>query len=146
MEKGMQKKLQVFYDGGCIVCNFEINHYIRRDKEGRIDWVDINQKGFNAENYGLHPMKVRERFHSITDSGEILDGVDSFLKIWKILGIFKLLIFLAEYKYTRNLLDLGYKIFTIIRPYLPRYKSLDCGDACAITYSTEELDRVSPKI
>ena len=140
------KKLKVFYDGGCVVCSFEINHYIKKDPKNLIEWIDINQTGFDANAFGLDPMKVRERFHSITDTGEILDGVESFLKIWKILGIFKILQILAENHYTRKLLDTGYVLFTIIRPYLPRYKSLECGEACAINYATKAGDQVSHEI
>jgi predicted DCC family thiol-disulfide oxidoreductase YuxK len=129
------KMLKVFYDGGCVVCNHEIDFYKKRDTSNKVDWVDINAMGFDASLYGLHPMKVRERFHSITLDGEILDGVESFKTIWKVLGIFKPMIFFAETKITRKAMDLGYIVFTKIRPYLPRKKAEDCGDACVVDYS-----------
>jgi len=82
---------------------------------------------------------VRERFHSITESGEILDGVDSFLRIWKTMQIFKLLILLAEWRPTRFFMDFGYIVFSKIRPYLPRRKDLSCDTgACEINYNTVE--------
>jgi len=130
------KSLQVFYDGGCVVCNHEIDFYKKRDIQNKIEWIDINLPLFSATNYGLNPMKVRERFHSITSDGKILDGVESFMTIWKIMGILKPLVFLAENRYSRSLMDLGYKFFTVIRPYLPRRKDYACEDgSCVVDYS-----------
>lgn len=137
-EKRMEanKSLQVFFDGGCVVCNHEINFYKKRDTQNKIEWIDINLPNFSAIKYGLNPMKVRERFHSITKEGVVLDGVESFKTIWTVMGIFKPLVFLAEKKYTRFLMDLGYKFFTVIRPYLPRRKDYACDDgSCEIDYS-----------
>jgi predicted DCC family thiol-disulfide oxidoreductase YuxK len=130
------KSLQVFFDGGCVVCNHEINFYKKRDTQSKIEWIDINLPGFSALNYGLNPMKVRERFHSITSEGVVLDGVESFKTIWTVMGIFKPLVFLAEKKYSRYFMDLGYKFFTVIRPFLPRRKEYSCDDgSCEIDYS-----------
>lgn len=135
----MNPKLKVFYDGGCVVCNHEINFYKKRDTNSRIDWIDINKPGFDASSFGLHPMKVRERFHSITETGEVLDGVESFVKIWKTMQIFRILILLAEWRPTRYFMDLGYIVFSKLRPYLPRRKDLGCDTgACEITYTTPE--------
>lgn len=130
------KDLKVFYDGGCVVCNYEIDFYKKKDLFHRIDWVDIHNSSFSAEKYGLDPLKVRERFHSITKDGDILDGVDSFLKIWKILQCFTVLVIMAEWKPTRYILDLGYVFFTKVRPYLPRRNYPECSDgSCAIPES-----------
>jgi predicted DCC family thiol-disulfide oxidoreductase YuxK len=135
MEMQSAKQLKVFYDGGCVVCNLEIDFYKRKDISQKIDWIDINQTGFDATLFGLHPMKVRERFHSITEDGTILDGVESFKTIWRVMGIWKPMVVFAEWKPSRMLLDLGYILFTKIRPYLPRRKDLECGDACVVDYS-----------
>lgn len=126
----MEKKLKVFYDGNCVICNWEINGYKSRDHLNQIEWINISDPSFIPESYGLDSFKIQERFHSITESDQVLDGVDSFVKIWETLQIFKILQFLANFQLTRPLFKVGYFIFTKIRPYLP--KTPPCSDNCKI--------------
>lgn len=126
----MEKKSKVFYDGSCVICNWEINSYKSQDLLDKIEWIDISDPSFIPEIYGLDSLKIHQRFHAITERGQILDGIDSFVCIWEILEIFKILQFLAKQKLTRPFFKLGYFIFTVIRPYLP--KTPPCSDNCKI--------------
>lgn len=126
----MEKKLKVFYDGNCVICNWEINGYKSQDHLNEIEWINISDKTFIPESYGLDSFKIQERFHAITKDDQILDGVDSFVEIWKTLQIFKILQFLAKFRLTRPFFKTGYFVFTKIRPYLP--KTPPCSDYCKI--------------
>jgi predicted DCC family thiol-disulfide oxidoreductase YuxK len=126
----MENKLKVFFDGNCVICNWEITNYKIKDHLNKIEWINISHSSFDAKIYGLDPFKIKDRFHSIIESGEILDGIDSFVAIWETLQIFKILQFLAKHNFSKPFFKLGYFIFTKIRPYLP--KTPPCSDNCKI--------------
>ena len=126
----MENKLKVFYDGNCVICNWEITNYKLKDRLNKIEWVNISHSSFDAKFYGLDSFKIKDRFHSINERGEILDGVDSFVAIWETLQIFKILQFLAKHNLSKPFFKLGYFIFTKFRPYLPKTPS--CSDNCKI--------------
>ncbi len=78
-------QLQVFYDGACPLCRREMAHYGRRDRAGKIQWVDIAAADFHAAAYGLDPQRVHEVMHTRTPDGRIYTEVRSFVKIWELL-------------------------------------------------------------
>lgn len=41
----MTKQITMFYDGGCPVCQREVNHYCRRDRARIVRWIDISVPG-----------------------------------------------------------------------------------------------------
>ena len=123
-------ELTVFYDGLCRVCSGEIDVYRRQVGADQIEFVDISERGFSAENEGLDPMLVKKYFHAKTRNGEIIKGVDAFVEIWRLLPKFRLLSKIAPKPGISQLLRLGYQVFVVLRPWLPRKKA-DCeGDLC----------------
>jgi predicted DCC family thiol-disulfide oxidoreductase YuxK len=77
--------LQVFYDGACPICVREIQHYRRRDREHRIEWIDIARPEFNAAAAGLDPQRLQQAMHARGADGEIHVGVEAFVQIWRTL-------------------------------------------------------------
>lgn len=135
-------QLRVYFDGLCPLCSREIELYRRRPGAERICWIDITLPGFDAIQEGLDPKRVHARFHVKATSGEVLEGVDAFVEIWRTLPSLQTLARLASLPGVRPLLRLGYAVFARIRPYLPRkVRSLECADdACRPSAS----DRRSP--
>ncbi len=123
--------LQVFFDGQCVVCSKEIQHYQKNPKSYLIDWIDISEPNFKAEAHGLDPDRVHARFHA-KERSQIFEGVEAFQKIWKVLGIFKPLNWAAESFAIRPLMNLGYDLFVKARPYLPRKKEVLCDDGTCV--------------
>jgi predicted DCC family thiol-disulfide oxidoreductase YuxK len=119
------RDLKVFYDGQCIVCSKEIDVYRRKDKNKKIEFVDISSLAFDPASEGLDPAKVKSVFHVKDSQNNLHTGVDGFVAIWDFLGIFKPLSTLAKARLGRPVLDLGYFAFTKVRPFLPRKK---CND------------------
>ena len=39
----MKKKIKVFYDGKCNICNKEINFYSKIDKKNKFEWINIHK-------------------------------------------------------------------------------------------------------
>ena len=121
-------KLQVYYDGLCKVCSFEIEHYKKQQGAGTINFVDITRPNFNAAIEGLDPFLVHKYLHAKKPNGEIVSGVETFRLIWKQLPKYNWAYNLSENIIVSAGLNLGYQVFVNIRPYLPRNKDL-CKDS-----------------
>lgn len=120
-------KLTIFYDGGCIACDTEINHYKKIDQRGLLEIIDITSPEFTAEDYKLDSKLVNESMHTIDSNGNIYKGVDSFIQIWSRIPRYRFLKRVAQINTLRPLFDLGYKGFArYIRPRLPK-KSCNNG-------------------
>ncbi len=122
--------LKIFYDGGCKVCAWEIQKYIKLDEKQALGTIDINAPGFDATVYGLDRERVQKYFHVLTPDGRVIAGVDAFVEIWKALDTapFRLAVKVAGNPLVHSILELGYAGFVRIRPYLPRNKEFDCAD------------------
>lgn len=127
MEK--HQEISVFYDGLCMLCSKEIEHYKKQPGAERIRFVDICGPGFNATQEGVDPQEVHRVMHVRRADGSLAIKVDAFIEIWKVLPPYHFAARLAKKPWTRPVLDLGYQGFSIIRPYLPRYKNLNCDDS-----------------
>ena len=130
-------QLQIFFDGGCKVCAWEVKKYLAADTLGRLGTIDINAPEFQAEKYGLDREKVQKYFHVLTSEGKVISGVDAFIEIWKVLDtpLSSLASKLGKRAPIHALLSLGYRGFVSVRPYLPRNKELVCTDGtCTISH------------
>ncbi len=128
-----QSKLRIYYDGLCPICSKEIEVYRKQNKSHRAEFIDIAAPGFDASKEGLNPDDVLEKFHVKTVDGTILQGVPAFIEIWKTLEIWKPLQVAAESKLLRPLFDVGYKGFTVVRPF---FRNIECNDDYCNTNSS----------
>lgn len=127
------KYLTVFYDGLCKVCSAEINHYKTKDRQKKVQWIDISNPSFQAQDYNLDPKKIHIEMHAIKSDGTLAIGVDAFLEIWKVIPGFLWLNKLGSTSLTKSVLKVGYTFFVKVRPWLPRYKQFQCDDHhCAV--------------
>jgi predicted DCC family thiol-disulfide oxidoreductase YuxK len=127
--------LSVFYDGSCSVCATEIEHYKRKDPEGRLILVDISAADFDPAPQGITRDEFMRQIHVIDRTGRIYRGVDAFWAIWQafpgstLLGLCGALITLPL---LNPLARLCYRAFAAIRGYLPK-RSSDCaGGTCRV--------------
>lgn len=114
-------KTKIFFDGNCIVCDMEISHYKRKAPD-LFELVDISAPGFDAKFFSLTKDSVERELHVLTPQGELLVGVDAFAHIWSRIERYRPLVFLVQLPGLYSLARIGYKFFTIIRPYLPKRK------------------------
>lgn len=121
-------KAKVYYDGLCILCSKEIDHYRRQTGSDSIEFIDITSSQFDATSEGLDPFLVHKVMHVRNPAGELKTGVDAFIAIWEQLPKYKKLATLAQKKSVRGLLNFGYRGFVVIRPYLPR-RSQGCENS-----------------
>src|SRR4051812_24211350 len=77
--------MQVFFDGACPICRREAAYWKARDRDGRIQWVDIAAPAFDAEAFGLDRQRVQLFMHVRTADGQVSTGLCGAVKIWEAL-------------------------------------------------------------
>lgn len=117
--------LNVYYDGLCMLCSREIEHYKKQKGSNAFLFTDITSKDFDAKKENVDPVLVHKIMHVKKSNGEIKTGVDAFIEIWGHLPKYKKIGQWAKKSPIKTVLNLGYQFFAVVRPYLPR-KSNDC--------------------
>ncbi len=126
--------LKVFYDGSCIVCATEIEHYLRKDLDDKLTAIDISHTDFDPVPYHISLADFMHQLHAIDQDGQIFKGVDSFWAIWQafptstVYGIMGRIIRLPV---VNRLAQIGYWLFANVRPYLPKRHQCESG-TCSI--------------
>jgi predicted DCC family thiol-disulfide oxidoreductase YuxK len=118
----------IFYDGLCIACSTEINHYRRLPGSDNFQFIDITDSTFSAQDHGIDPFLAHKVMHVRDTDGTLYQGVDAFRTIWKHIPRYQWLHRLSGTSPVRSLLEFGYTGFVKIRPYLPRKKA-DCSNS-----------------
>ena len=121
--------IYVFYDANCIVCDTEINYYRKQKNNDLINWVNISDHNFNPSQYQIEDLPFKQKLYAKKDN-DLYDGIDTFLLIWETLQIWHFMVKISKIKPIRKIMDIGYYLFTMIRPYLP--KRHKCDDQCQI--------------
>lgn len=80
---GQHWPMQVYFDGACPLCSREARHWKARDKHGRIEWVDIAARDFDARAHGLDPAELQKMMHARLADGRVVTQVRAFVEIWK---------------------------------------------------------------
>jgi predicted DCC family thiol-disulfide oxidoreductase YuxK len=119
----------IYFDGLCVACTTEINHYRKLKGSEKFLFVDITQSQFKPEEHGLDPFLVHKVMHVRDPQGTLHQGVEAFRAIWKELPRYQFLYKLTENSKVKGVMQWGYDFFVIIRPYLPRRKAADCSQS-----------------
>lgn len=127
--------LRVYYDGSCIVCSSEVEHYGRMDRNERLILVDISSPEFEPAPLGITLDEFMSQMHVIDRTGKVYRNIDAFWAIWQafpastFLGLLGMLITLPLVNQGARLC---YRGFARIRRYLPK-RTVDCSSgSCRI--------------
>lgn len=129
-----QFPLTVFYDGACIVCATEIEHYLKKDHGGRLVALDISTPDFDPAPYRISLEDFMQQLHAIDQDGQVFKGIDSFWAIWQAFPpstMYGVMARTIRLPLINRLARVGYRLFARIRPYLPKRNQCDNG-ACSI--------------
>ena len=107
----MKKKIKVFYDGNCKICDQEISYYKKNDIDKKFEWVNIHNSKSKINRLNLQKKELMDVLHIETESGKILKGVDAFLEIWANFKYFRFLAFFVKIKPVKRLTEIIYKIW-----------------------------------
>lgn len=126
--------LTVFYDGACIVCATEIEHYLKKDHGGKLLAVDISSHDFDPAPYKISMTDFMQQLHAIDQDSQVFKGIDSFWAIWQAFPpstIYGVMGRVIQSPLVNRLARIGYWMFARIRPYLPKRNQCDSG-TCSI--------------
>jgi predicted DCC family thiol-disulfide oxidoreductase YuxK len=76
-------RFTVYYDAACPACRREVGFYQRRDRKGRIAWVDISQGPADLARDGVTGEQALDRIHARMPDGRLITGARVFVEIWK---------------------------------------------------------------
>jgi predicted DCC family thiol-disulfide oxidoreductase YuxK len=127
--------LRIFYDGACIVCATEVEHYGRRDHAGRLLLVDISAPEFDPTPLEISRDELMYQMHAIDADGRVYRNVEAFWAIWQAFPaatIYGLLGRLVTLPLLNSLARIGYRIFASLRRYLPRRERECSTGSCRI--------------
>lgn len=102
--------VEVFYDGECPLCMKEIRMLERMDRGNRIVFTDISAPTFDASEVGLDQDTLMARIHGRLPSGELIDGVEVFRRLYSAVGMGGV-VALTRIPGISHALDLGYSVF-----------------------------------
>lgn len=125
------KKSKIYFDGACHLCSREVEHYAKKDKLHKLEFIDISDANFSAAKEGLDAKRVNQIMHLRDENGEMHLGVDAFIRIWDSIPGYAAFSKFANLPVINPLLKLGYSVFAALRPYLPKRKKDQCAtNAC----------------
>jgi predicted DCC family thiol-disulfide oxidoreductase YuxK len=104
--------VDVFYDGDCPLCMREVRMLMRRDRSHRIKFTNIAAPGFdaNAIQPGLAYAALMKRIHARLPSGELIEGIEVFRRLYDAIG-FGPLVKMSRAPGISQLLDVAYNAF-----------------------------------
>ena len=112
-------QLTVYYDGACPLCSIEIAHYKRQKGSEALTFVDASDPDSDLGE-GLTQEAAMRRFHVRDDTGTLVSGAKGFTRIWQVLPRWRPVAFVARLPGITPLLELAYRGFLPVRPYLSR--------------------------
>jgi|AACY02.3.fsa_nt_gi Uncharacterized protein conserved in bacteria len=108
--------IEIYYDGSCPLCRREIEWYRQRGTEA--EFHDISQSANLPAD--LDFKQAMERFHIRDEHGQLRDGADAFITVWRHTPGFRWLATLLSPRPIKWLLEQAYVGFLPMRPYLQR--------------------------
>ncbi|MEM8770265.1 MAG: DUF393 domain-containing protein [Pseudomonadota bacterium] len=113
------QRLTVFFDGDCPLCQREIGYYQKQQGAEEISWRDVSGSAdLDLLPAGLSPCDARRRFHIMTPEGDLFSGAHAFAKLWTALPRFRLAGRIAEKTPFRQIFEIAYRGFLVIRPWM----------------------------
>lgn len=112
-------QLTVYYDGACPLCSIEIAHYKRQQGSEALTFVDASDPATDLGD-DLDRETALGRFHVRDGAGVLVSGARGFTRIWQVLPRWRPLVRLARLPGVTPLLELAYRGFLPLRPYLSR--------------------------
>lgn len=112
-------KSTVYFDGSCPLCRAEIGYYQRKDQYSALCFVDISEPG-GIPPEGITQERAMKRFHVRASDGRVLSGAAALVEVWTRLPRWRWAARLAGLPGVTPLLEVGYRLFLPIRPYLSK--------------------------
>jgi predicted DCC family thiol-disulfide oxidoreductase YuxK len=121
-------QLEVFFDGECSLCRREIEWLKSKNKDGKVTFVDIAARDFEATKYGKSWDEFMAEMHGRLPDGSWLVGLDTFDHLYRVLKM-GWLVRWTRWSWTRPVADWCYRWFAKNRLRLTGRKTSSCRAA-----------------
>ena len=81
--------MKVYFNNSCKICRSEINLY-KKENIQDIDWIDITDNSVAQKDTFKNNKQLLRRLH-VKENGQIIQGAEAFLYIWKKIPKYKFL-------------------------------------------------------
>ena len=76
----------LLYDGSCPICAWEKRNLSRKDKHGKMVFIDIQALGFDPAQYGASMDALMARLYAVAADGRMVQGVDTIIASYRAVG------------------------------------------------------------
>lgn len=104
------KKLTMYYDGLCPLCQAEILFLSGRNQAGLLRFVDVNSLQYSAATVGVSCQQALDSMYAQYDDGKLISGVEVFSAAYERADLPKLAWFFSRPS-LRPMLTWGYRFF-----------------------------------
>lgn len=126
-ESERSAEIEVFFDGGCPLCVREMNFLRGRDRNGRVQFTDIDDPGFQADVVGKSYGELMGQIHGRLPDGTWITGVEVFRRLYGAAG-FGPVVGLTRLPVLSQLMDVAYRLFAKHRLRITgRCSKVACG-------------------
>jgi predicted DCC family thiol-disulfide oxidoreductase YuxK len=122
-------ELTLLYDGSCPICAWEKRNLGRKDKHGKLAFIDIQAADFRPEQYGTTMEALMARLHGVRADGRVIQGVETIIESYRAVGWWWAYLPLSAVP--RRLADKGYDWFASHRYAISRRFGHFFGPACS---------------
>lgn len=123
-----QPKLTLLYDSACPICAWEKRNLMRKDRHGRLGFIDIHASDFDPVIYGVTHDDLMGRLHAITADGRIIKGMDTLIESYRAVNLWWAYVPLGLIP--RSIADRGYAWFADHRYAISKRIGWMFGPAC----------------
>jgi predicted DCC family thiol-disulfide oxidoreductase YuxK len=108
--------VKVWYDSGCPLCVREIRLMRRLDTRRAVCFIDL----LTAEGCPVDRRELMARFHAQERGKPVVSGAAAFAAMWRAIPMLRPLGLIARIPPVLWLLEAGYRLFLLVRPWLQR--------------------------
>jgi len=121
-----KEQINVLYDSKCNLCLMEISFLMKKDKEGKIIFTDLESDYDESDpkNGNISYEQAMRSMHAIKFNGEVISGVKVFKELYEIIGLGYLYSF-TTLPIVGPLVDRIYKYWANYRTNLTRGIGID---------------------
>jgi predicted DCC family thiol-disulfide oxidoreductase YuxK len=119
----------LYYDGDGPLCAREIRLLSRHAGAERLLLIDIGATDFQADSVGIDQATLANRLHARFVDGQWVTGLDATLWSWRAAGLGRWATPLT-WRPLRPVLELGYRLFCLLRPQLAWLPHPQAGKRC----------------
>jgi len=81
-------ELTILFDGGCPLCQREVDFLKSKDLNGHLDFVDINSSDLSFEfKYGITYKQAMQRIHAFKSDGSVIKNIEVFQEAYRLIGL-----------------------------------------------------------